>query len=220
MKNKELEFAKELKKWLKEKKYGYFHNNEWINYGDPNDSMKYGENERQWELSRNQFIDNTINKIDSYFKDKDPVIWLQHNYLPFINFCKEKYSDFPEVCDRIVVIVSLYLRNKFKDSKIIIESGEYKNRYHQWLNIDNQLVDLTKFQFEVSDEDFNNKKFNLYFDIVSQDLQFYHTINQTYIDDSIESKEYFNGFYGDILEMLKDNPTVTEYLERLKNINI
>ena len=25
---------------------------------------------------------------------------------------------------------------------------------------------------------------------------------------------------ADILEMLKDNPTVTEYLERLKNINI
>jgi hypothetical protein len=51
--------------WLKGEKYGYFLDDKitWVNYGDLEDEFPYDENDKQWELSRNRFIEKLINRL-------------------------------------------------------------------------------------------------------------------------------------------------------------
>lgn len=52
--------------WLKGEKYGYLLDDKktWVNYGDSNDKFPYNEEDRQWELSRNMFIDKIIRLLE------------------------------------------------------------------------------------------------------------------------------------------------------------
>lgn len=143
------------------------------------------------------------------------IKWLKDNYLLFLEFCKNQYSDYPEVCDRIVVITSLFLKNKFKNENIKIHVGEYKHIYHQWLEIDNKIIDLVKFQFTCTDEEFNNKDFNLDFDIIQSDYENY--ISYKTIDVELES-EYFIKYYNDYLKSLGRDYSVKEYLNNINNL--
>lgn len=51
--------------WLKGEKYGYFLDDKitWVNYGDLEDEFPYDENDKQWELSRNRFIEKLIRTL-------------------------------------------------------------------------------------------------------------------------------------------------------------
>jgi len=75
-----------LIKWLKGEKYGYLleDGKTWINYGDLDDKLPYGEDEKKWELSRNRMIDKTINKVEELNQsDKKELYCLEYCYVDF-----------------------------------------------------------------------------------------------------------------------------------------
>lgn len=51
--------------WLKGERYGYFLEDKltWVNYGDSKDKFPYDEKDKQWELSRNRFIEKMIRTL-------------------------------------------------------------------------------------------------------------------------------------------------------------
>lgn len=59
------ELIAEFHDWLKGKQYGYFleDHKTWINYGALKDKFPYDENDKQWELSRNLFINQCERKL-------------------------------------------------------------------------------------------------------------------------------------------------------------
>ena len=92
-----------FKIWLKGKKYCYINpnNKSIVYYGDLNDEFEYNENDKQWELSRNQFIDECLNKLKQIdYKPSEIVMnldafktWLEceRDYNPNSNSELDKY---------------------------------------------------------------------------------------------------------------------------------
>ena len=141
------------------------------------------------------------------------IDWIQRNYKTVLQFAEEQYSDYPEVCDRISPILGAYVKSKFPDSQIMLIFGNYKERYHVWLEVDNRCVDITKFQFLTTDDDFNNRRFNLDFDIVSSND--YNYFSRGKMEVSFDNKN-FKDTYGKYVDAVKKSSNLKSYLNYIK----
>lgn len=137
------------------------------------------------------------------------VNFLKSNYIKFLDYCKKEYSDFPEVCDRIVFLSSIYLKSKYPQEEIFICVGTYKKAYHYWLSINNKILDLVQFQFTTSPDNFNNQKFCFDFDIEIKDNYNYDEHDKLNVE--LEN-EYFNKNYFKYILKANNSKSIDEYL--------
>lgn len=84
------------------------------------------------------------------------LVFVRNNYEDMLKFAKHKYSDYPEVCDRVSMIFGSYIYFGLNFKVLRIVEGTYKGAYHIWLSYDkNTIIDIVSFQFsdthEISD---------------------------------------------------------------------
>lgn len=140
------------------------------------------------------------------------IDFLKDNYKIFLKFCKEKYDDYPEVCDRVVFLIGIYLKDKFPNEDIYLCTGEYKRRYHWWIKIDNQIIDVVKFQFTALQDDYNNRIFNIDFNIIQNDIDNYNEMDNLNImlDNSFLLQNHIN-----LINSAKNANNLNNYLNNL-----
>lgn len=86
-----------------------------------------------------------MKKLDA-FDSMNTIDFIKNNYSKILEVCKAIYKDFPEVCDRVSYVLGTYLKSKF-GTDIKICYGNYKGAFHVWLQLDNNIIDVTRFQF-------------------------------------------------------------------------
>ena len=140
------------------------------------------------------------------------IKFIQDNYKTVLKFCEQQYPDYPEICDRITRILAIYLKSKNHMKQIYMCCGNYKMRYHWWLEINNKIIDITKFQFNCTDDEFNNRKFNLDFKIIADDVNNY--------DLRFKIKTKFCGKffsrYKQLIKVANKSKSLDEYLNFIK----
>ena len=140
------------------------------------------------------------------------IQFIKDNYKSILQFCEQQYSDYPEVCDRTTRILAIYLKSKYHMNQIYMRCGNYKLAYHWWIEIDKQIIDITKFQFTCTNEEFNNRKFNLNFNIIAKDINNYD------LRFKIKTKfcgKYFSR-YKRLIKIANKSKSLDEYLNLLR----
>lgn len=140
------------------------------------------------------------------------IQFIKDNYKTILKFCQQQYSDYPEVCDRAVRILAIYLKSKYHMNQIYMCCGNYKLRYHWWIEINNKIIDITKFQFTCTDKEFNDRKFNLDFNIIAKDVNNYD------LKFKIKTKfcgKYFSN-YKQLIKIANKSKSLEEYLDLIK----
>lgn len=148
----------------------------------------------------------------------DGIDWLRNNYKHVLKVMRQEYSDYPEVCDRVTPMLAVYMYYKLGHKDVIVSVGNYNERYHQWLVVNGEIVDILHFQFTTSDKDYNNRKFNEDFEIVQKDRSCYVPVAQksplhavyTWYRYILDESSDFDDYMKKVIKHWKEGQKVTD----------
>ena len=129
--------------------------------------------------------------------------FLNNNKKIMFCFLKDKSPFFPKCCVDSTLVLYHFLKHYFKSDVKIIQGtkNNFANRakFHLWLEIDNLVIDITKFQFYVG----NNK-----FKRISNDEAYDYCIEEIQMGQIIFPKEHYDNLFT------KQEPDTEWYLKQ------